>query len=66
MSVEIRAAGSSVAIGVVRELFARTPIMAEYDVFPDGRRFLINRVIEPSETEPVTIVVNWMERLGKK
>lgn len=65
MSVEIRPANSSVAIGVVRELFARTPIMAEYDVFPDGRRFLINRVIEPSETEPVTIVVNWMERIRK-
>ncbi|MEX2117842.1 MAG: hypothetical protein WEB37_13250, partial [Bacteroidota bacterium] len=65
MSAEIRSTGSSVAIGVVQELFARTPIMAEYDVFPDGKRFLINRLIEPSETDPVTIVVNWTEKLRK-
>ena len=65
MAAEIQSTGSSVTIGAVKELFARTPIMAEYDVFPDGKRFLINRLIEPSETDPVTIVVNWMEKLRK-
>ena len=40
--------------------------MEEYDVFPDGKRFLINRVIEPTETDPVTILVNWEQRLTRK
>jgi serine/threonine protein kinase len=65
MSAEIRSSGSSMEIGTARELFPRTPIMEAYDVFPDGKRFLINRVIEPTETDPVTIVVNWTEKLKK-
>lgn len=65
MSAEIRFTGSIVTIGKVLELFARTPIMEAYDVFSDGRRFLINRLIEPTETNPVTIVVNWTEKLKK-
>ena len=65
MSIDIRMAASSLEIGTVRELFPRTPIMEAYDVFPDGKRFLINRVIEPTVTDPVTIVVNWMQKLKK-
>jgi serine/threonine protein kinase len=65
MAAEIRSSGSSIFVGAARELFARTPIMAEYDVFPDGNRFLINRDIEPTETDPVTIVVNWTTKLKK-
>jgi serine/threonine protein kinase len=65
MSVDIRMTASSLESGSVRELFPRTPIMEAYDVFPDGKRFLINRVIEPTVTDPVTIVVNWMQKLKK-
>jgi serine/threonine protein kinase len=65
MSIDIRSAASSLESGIVRELFPRTPIMEAYDVFPDGKRFLINRIIEPSVTEPVTIVVNWMQKLKR-
>ena len=65
MAAEIRSAGSSIQVGAIRELFTRTPIMAEYEPFADGKRFLINRLIEPTETDPVTIVVNWTEKLRK-
>jgi Tol biopolymer transport system component len=65
MSIDIQSSASSFESGTVRELFPRTPIMEAYDVFPDGKRFLINRVIEPSVTDPVTIVVNWMQKLKK-
>jgi Tol biopolymer transport system component len=65
MAAEIRASGSSIVVVALRELFTRTPIMIDYDVFPDGNRFLINRQIEPVETDPVTIVVNWTKKLKK-
>jgi Tol biopolymer transport system component len=65
MTAEIRSKGSGVEIGVVRPLFTRTPVMSDYDVFPDGKRFLINRVIEPKETDPLTLVVNWDAGLKK-
>ncbi len=65
IAAEMRISGSSVEIGAVRTLFTRTPTMSEYDVFPDGKRFLINRLIEPTETDPVTIVVNWTKQLKK-
>jgi Tol biopolymer transport system component len=65
MAAEIHYTGSSVEAGTIREIFARSPIMAEYEPFADGKRFLINRLIEPAETDPVTIVVNWTEKLRK-
>lgn len=65
MSIDIRSTASSLEGGTVRELFPRTPIMEAYDAFPDGKRFLINRVIEPTQTDPVTIVVNWTQKLKK-
>jgi len=65
MAAEIRASATSISVGTLRELFARTPIMTDYDVFPDGNRFLINRQIEPTETDPITIVVNWTTKLNK-
>ncbi|MBI4417903.1 MAG: PD40 domain-containing protein, partial [Ignavibacteriales bacterium] len=65
MAAEIRVSGSTVVIGTEQELFTRTPIMSDYDVFPDGKRFLINRTIEPTGTDPLTIFVNWTEKLKK-
>ena len=66
LSTEVRSSGPSLTVGDIRELFTRTPIMEDYDVFPDGKRFLINRVIEPTETDPVTVVVNWEQKLVRK
>ena len=59
MSAEMRTRGGRIEIGNVRPLFTRTQVMSQYDLFPDGKRFLMNRDIEPKETDPITIVVNW-------
>jgi hypothetical protein len=66
MAAQIRSKGSSLEIGSVSSLFTRSSVMWEYDIFPDGKRFLINRFIEPKETDPITIVVNWNAGLKKK
>jgi hypothetical protein len=66
MAASIGEAGSSLRVGAITELFPRTPIMSDFDPFPDGKRFLVNRLIEPKETEPVTLVVNWIETLKKR
>jgi serine/threonine protein kinase/Tol biopolymer transport system component len=63
MAAETRIAGTSIEVGEVRELFTRTAIMSDYDVFPDGRRLLLNRLIEPAATDPLTIVDNWTGKL---
>ncbi len=65
MAAEIREARSSLQVGTIQELFSRTPIMSDCEPFSDGKSFIVNRLIEPKETDPVTIVVNWTERLNK-
>jgi len=36
-----------------------------YDVSPDGRRFLINTVVNEPATSPPTVVVNWIAALRR-
>jgi len=66
MAAQIRSKGSSLEIGSVSPLFTRPREVWTYDVFPDGKRFLMERFIEPKETDPITIVVNWNAGLKKK
>ena len=37
----------------------------QYDVFPDGRRFLLNRS-RVEEREPISIVLGWTAKLQKE
>ncbi|MEX0736776.1 MAG: protein kinase [Bacteroidota bacterium] len=66
MSATILRKGPAVEIETVKALFQRSPFMRELEPFPDGARFLVNRVIEPKETDPITIVVNWDAMLMKR
>ncbi|MBI3110675.1 MAG: protein kinase, partial [Ignavibacteriales bacterium] len=66
MSAEMRIRGAGIEIGTIRALFTRTPVMSDYEPFPDGKRFLMNRNIEPKKTDPITIVVNWDAGLKKR
>ena len=66
MAAEVQQTSSGVAVKSVRPLFARSPFMTDYDVFADGQRFLMNRLIEPQSSAPITLVVNWDAELGKK
>jgi hypothetical protein len=36
-----------------------------YDVSPDGRRFLVNTLVEEAAPAPITLVVNWPALLKK-
>lgn len=58
--------GPAIEVEIVKALFQRSPFMRELEPFPDGARFLVNRVIEPKETDPITIVVNWDAGLKKR
>ncbi len=62
---ELRSKGSEIEVHD-RPLFALPAFTQEYDVFPDGKRFLFNVFIEPHESPPITLVVNWDAALKNK
>jgi hypothetical protein len=37
----------------------------EYDVTPDGKRYLLNERLLESTDAPITVVVNWTKLLAK-
>jgi hypothetical protein len=37
----------------------------EYDVSPDGQRFLIGTLIGDSKAQPPTVILNWVAELKK-
>jgi hypothetical protein len=68
MAAEIKAAGSAINVTGVRPLFETRPIRtgSVYDVFSDGKRFLVNTQIGPEVSSPITLVVNWMKDIKEK
>jgi Tol biopolymer transport system component len=69
MAVEISTEGS-VHAGPRRSLFPTTiqeasgPYLSDYVVSKDGGRFLIKVPTEPPGSGPITVTLNWPERLG--
>ena len=37
----------------------------QYDVTPDGNRFLVNQLVEHPGVEPLTLVLNWASELNR-
>ena len=69
VSAEITAQGSTPVVGKIRPLFqkhARPSPHWTFDVSPDGQRFLVNTLVQPSTSEPITLVTNWDADLKKK
>jgi hypothetical protein len=69
MSAEISEQNGSPVVGRVRELFQthrRPSPQWTFDVSTDGQRFLINSLLQPSTSEPITLVANWESELKKK
>jgi eukaryotic-like serine/threonine-protein kinase len=68
MAVEIKA-GSAFEVGVPRVLFNTqikvTDPFFEYDVSPDGARFLVNTVAAEEKRNAITVVQNWTTELKK-
>ena len=38
----------------------------QYDVSPDGQRFLINTLLEEEDAASITLVLNWFEELKER
>ena len=64
MVAEVNGQGSVFEVGEVRRLFEapfRRITNFYFDVSPDGRRFLVNALVDQS---PLNVVVNWPSGLG--
>jgi serine/threonine protein kinase/Tol biopolymer transport system component len=69
ISAEISDQNGSPVVGKVRTLFQkhmRPSPNWTFDVSADGQRFLINSLLQPSVSEPITLVTNWDSELKKK
>ena len=43
----------------------KTVLGTQYDVAPDGKRFLLNNRLGEGSAEPITVVTNWTAELKK-
>jgi serine/threonine protein kinase/Tol biopolymer transport system component len=67
MAATVAAHGDSFEVSQVQPLFTlrRGGTFWNWDVTPDGQRFLVNAVREDIESAPMTLVVNWVAGLKK-
>jgi Tol biopolymer transport system component len=69
IAVSVEEKGGEISLGAARPLF---PLSSPYstffnfDVTPDGKRFLISTVNFPTASIPLTLVTNWKAELKKK
>jgi serine/threonine protein kinase len=70
MSAEITEQGSSLLVGKVSSLFHANPVPfaggSNYDVTGDGKKFVVASLASSQESEPLTVVVNWLALLKQK
>ena len=70
MAVSIKTQGGKLVVSPPRMLF-RTRMHAsryaifQYDVSPDGKRFLINSLPREDAAAPLTLLTNWQAQIGK-
>jgi dipeptidyl aminopeptidase/acylaminoacyl peptidase len=57
---------TAVPLFEIRTNAPRAIARPEYDVSPDGQRFLVNTLVGESSDTPITVVVNWTAALNKK
>jgi hypothetical protein len=73
MSASVSGQGEMFAVGTVQALFDTTirqigfagANAINYDVSPDGQRFLILSTQDNAATTPITLVVNWTGLMKK-
>jgi eukaryotic-like serine/threonine-protein kinase len=57
--------------GIPQPLPTKNPLIsaptgtAQYDVSPDGKRFLVSIRLQEATTQPITVVTNWTAELKK-
>ncbi|MDO8795816.1 MAG: protein kinase [Vicinamibacterales bacterium] len=74
MAATVNGQGSAFEVGAVHALFEVHRRLAgylgygagsNYDVSPDGQRFLVNAAVSGQTTAPITLIVNWTAALKK-
>jgi eukaryotic-like serine/threonine-protein kinase len=66
MSAQVEEKGNEMRVRAPQVLFESSIVpdsFSPYDVTPDGKKFVINTVIQ--QISPLTIVVNWAAKLRK-
>ena len=69
MAAEVDGEGATFKVGAVRPLFALSSMSSryQYDVSPDGQRFLVSAFPEQdAATTPITVVLNWHSGLAAR
>jgi Tol biopolymer transport system component len=68
MAVKVKPSGGAFEVASAKELFALKATRGgggyDFDLTADGKRFLVNSLIEGTVT-PITVVLNWMRKLKK-
>jgi serine/threonine protein kinase len=59
MAADIVLSAASVDVNNVRGLFSVSLVQGDYDVAADGKRFLLNSVVETQNQMPLALVTNW-------
>ena len=68
MAVAVKASGDQLAFDPPQTLFQTSPLPKtwnQYDVSPDGQRFLMNLALEMSNSPAITVLTNWTEKLKR-
>jgi Tol biopolymer transport system component len=63
MAADIVLSAASVDMNNVRSLLPVSLVQGDYDVTADGKRFLLNSVVESQNQAPLALVTNWDEEL---
>ena len=62
--VPVTSRGAALEIGAPQALF-KAPPLAFWVLDHDGKRFLLGRVPEASQTTPITLLTHWTTRLKR-
>jgi Tol biopolymer transport system component len=63
MAADVSVQGEAVQTSIPRRLFALAPTVVNWDVVPNGQRFLVLVPVVPPTSDPVSVVLNWSQAL---
>jgi Tol biopolymer transport system component len=63
-TVELGAAETLFRVGMLNGPNSAVNFRGQYDVTPNGQRFLINLPVESAEEQSITVLLNWAATLG--
>lgn len=71
MSAPVKTSGAAIEFGTPHALFktrifGQQAILHEFDVTPDGQRFIVGTLIGEPKAPPPTVILNWTADLNKK